>query len=70
MRCFIRVFFLMLTHSLTRLTDDHAPVPEGEAREDEGGFLGLLSPAGAGVGRVYCNGLKCWLQSLMPDCGP
>lgn len=67
--CFIRVFILSLTHLLTRLTDDHAPVLEGEVREDEGGFLGLHSPAGAAVGRVYCDGLKCWLQSLMPDCG-
>lgn len=73
--CVRCVFFeCSLTHSLihllTRLTNNHKPVLEGEIREDEGGFIGLHTPAGAEVGRVYRNGLKRWLQSLMPDCGP
>jgi len=62
--CFTRVFIHSLIHLLTRLTNDHTPVLEGEVREDKGGLLGLRTPAGAEVGRVYRNGLKCWLQSL------
>ena len=48
--CFPRMFIHSLTHSLTRLTNDHTPVLEGEVREDVGGFLGLHTPAGSEAG--------------------
>ena len=41
--CFTRVFIHSLIHLLTRLTNDHTPVLEGEVREDKGGLLGLQS---------------------------
>ena len=55
MRCvfFFQVFIHSLIHLLTRLTNNHKPVLEGEIRKDEGGFIGLHTPAGAEVGHVY-----------------
>ena len=50
---FFRVFIHSLIHLLTRLTNNHKPVLEGEIRKDEGGFIGLHTPAGAEVGHVY-----------------